>query len=137
MTCGSCAARVQRMLNKTDGVVDAEVNFATGRAQVTLDRPVPAANLQARVEKLDEDTQPYMILGACNPQLAHRALQIEPDIGLLLPCNIVGRADGPGTLVQALDPKVMVTVPGRAELQPIAQEASRRIQAALDTPQGR
>jgi len=78
-----------------------------------------------------------VILGACNPQLAHRALQIEPDIGLLLPCNILGRADGPGTLVQALDPKVMVTVPGRAELQPIAQEASRRIQAALDTLQGR
>jgi len=87
--------------------------------------------------KTDGVADAEVILGACNPQLAHRALQIEPDIGLLLPCNILGRADGPGTLVQALDPKVMVTVPGRAELQPIAQEASRRIQAALDTLQGR
>src|SRR6266508_4098310 len=87
-------------------------------------------------DKLGADTQPYMILGACNPQLAHRALQIQPDIGLLLPCNVVVRADGPGSLVQALDPKVMVTVPGRAELEPIAQEAGRRIQAALDTLKG-
>ena len=88
-------------------------------------------------EKLGEDTEPYLILGACNPQLAHRALQIEPAIGLLLPCNVVVRADGPGTLIQALDPKVMVTVPGRPELEPIAEEAGRRIQAALDTLQAR
>jgi cation-transporting ATPase V/Cu+-exporting ATPase len=52
MTCGSCAARVQRVLAKTEGVAGAEVNFATGRAQVTLERPVPAASLQARVEKI-------------------------------------------------------------------------------------
>jgi copper-transporting P-type ATPase V len=50
MTCGSCAARVQRVLAKTEGVADAQVNFATGRAQVTLERPVPATSLQARVE---------------------------------------------------------------------------------------
>jgi copper-transporting P-type ATPase V len=50
MTCGSCAARVQRVLARTEGVADAQVNFATGRAQVTLERPVPAASLQARVE---------------------------------------------------------------------------------------
>jgi cation-transporting ATPase V len=52
MTCGSCAARVQRVLAKIDGVADAEVNFATGRAQVTLERPVPMASLQARVEQI-------------------------------------------------------------------------------------
>jgi cation-transporting ATPase V len=50
MTCGSCATRVQRVLARTEGVADAQVNFATGRAQVTLERPVPAASLQARVE---------------------------------------------------------------------------------------
>jgi uncharacterized protein (DUF302 family) len=90
-------------------------------------------------EKLGEGTQPqpYLILGACNPQLAHQALRIEPAIGLLLPCNVVVRADDFGTLVQALDPKVMVTVPGRAELEPIAEEAGRRIRAALDILQGR
>ena len=52
MTCGSCAARVQRVLAKADGVAGAEVNFATGRAHVTLERPVPAVELQARVERI-------------------------------------------------------------------------------------
>jgi uncharacterized protein (DUF302 family) len=78
--------------------------------------------------------EPYVILGACNPQLAHRALNIERDIGLLLPCNVVVRAaQDATTLVQALDPQVMVAVPERDELQPIADEAGRRIQAALDS----
>ena len=75
--------------------------------------------------------EPYVILGACNPELAHRALEIDPAIGLLLPCNVVVRSDQGRTLVQALNPQVMVTVPERAELQPIADEAARRIQAAL------
>jgi uncharacterized protein (DUF302 family) len=81
--------------------------------------------------KLDEDMEPYLILGACNPQLAHRALGIERDIGLLLPCNVVVRRDGDHTLVQALDPQLMVSLPGRPELQPIADEAGRRLAAAL------
>lgn len=84
-------------------------------------------------DKLGIDTQPYLILGACNPQLAHRALEIEPEIGLLLPCNVVVRAAGDETtLVQALDPQVMVTVPGRADLAPVAEEAGRLLQDALD-----
>ncbi|MFI8852947.1 DUF302 domain-containing protein [Streptomyces sp. 891-h] len=85
-------------------------------------------------EKLGHTMEDYVILGACNPQLAHRALDIEREIGLLLPCNVVVRAAEHGrTLVQALDPNVMVTVPGRTEMQPIAEEATARIQAALDT----
>lgn len=84
-------------------------------------------------EKLGEDMEPYVILGACNPQLAHRALDIERKIGLLLPCNVVVRAAGADrTHVQALDPHVMVSVPEREELRPVADEASDRIQAALD-----
>ncbi len=82
-------------------------------------------------EKLGQEMDPYLILGTCNPELAHRALEIEPAIGLLLPCNVVVRSDGGRTLVQALDPQVMVTVPERTELQPVADEAARRIQAAL------
>jgi uncharacterized protein (DUF302 family) len=82
-------------------------------------------------EKLGEDMEPYVILGACNPELAHRALGIEREIGLLLPCNVVVRADGERCLVQALDPKVIADVPGTAALQPIAEEAGRRIDAAL------
>jgi uncharacterized protein (DUF302 family) len=82
-------------------------------------------------EKLGQEMEPYLILGACNPELAHRALEIDPAIGLLLPCNVVVRSDGGRMLVQALDPQLMATVPERTELQPIADEAARRIQAAL------
>ena len=82
-------------------------------------------------KKLDEDVEPQIILGACNPNLAFRALQAEPGIGLLLPCNVVVRRDGEKTLVQALDPQVMVSLPGRPELQPVADEAAQRLRAAL------
>ncbi|MCY7364019.1 MAG: DUF302 domain-containing protein [Frankiaceae bacterium] len=81
--------------------------------------------------KLDLDMEQYLILGACNPQLAHQALEVERDIGLLLPCNVVVRRDGDRTVVQALDPQVMVSLPGRPELQPVADEAAKRLSAAL------
>jgi uncharacterized protein (DUF302 family) len=82
--------------------------------------------------KLAQDMEPYRILGACNPQLASRALEVERDIGLLLPCNVVVRRDGDRTLVQALDPQVMVSLPGRPELQGVADEAAKRLGAALE-----
>lgn len=82
-------------------------------------------------EKLGEDMEPYVILGACNPQLAHRALDIEREIGMLLPCNVVVRADGGRSLVQALDPNVIADVPGNPALRPVAEEAGRHIDAAL------
>ena len=81
--------------------------------------------------KLGVDVPAQVILGACNPALAHRALGIEPDLGLLLPCNVVVRADDDGTLVTALDPELMVSVPGRPELEPIAAEARDRLTRAL------
>lgn len=81
--------------------------------------------------KLDLDMEQYLILGACNPQLAHQALEVERDIGLLLPCNVVVRRDGDRTVVLALDPQVMVSLPGRPELQPVADEAAKRLSAAL------
>ncbi|MFS8102510.1 DUF302 domain-containing protein [Lentzea alba] len=84
-------------------------------------------------EKLGVEVEPYVILGACNPPLAHRALEVDRMIGLLLPCNVVVRADGDHTLVQALDPALMAEVPEREELRPIAEEAGERIQAALDS----
>ena len=92
---------------------------------------------QAMKEKLGKDIPPYRILGACNPPLAHRALGIDREIGLLLPCNVVVRADGPGhTLVQALDPQVMVQVTGRPELKDVADEAAVRLRTALSTLTG-
>ena len=84
-------------------------------------------------QKLGHDTEPYLILGTCNPQLAHQALQIEPELGLLLPCNVVVRRQAGTTLVHALDPQVMVQVPQQPELQPIADQADQRIRAALDS----
>jgi uncharacterized protein (DUF302 family) len=88
-----------------------------------------AATLKA---KLDVDVPPQVILGACNAPLAREGLQIEPDLGLLLPCNVVVRTDGSGqTLVSSLNPEIMVSVPDRPELQPIAADAKARLQNAL------
>lgn len=81
--------------------------------------------------KLGLDMEDYLILGACNPPLAGRALEADRSIGLLLPCNVVVRRDGDSTLVQALDPGTMVTLTGLPALEPIAAEALSRLDAAL------
>ena len=81
--------------------------------------------------KLGEQIEDYMILGACNPPFAYQALAVDRSIGMLLPCNVVVRAAAEGTLVEALDPQVMVTLTGRPELKPLADEVSRRLAAAL------
>ncbi len=82
-------------------------------------------------DKLGEQIEDYVILGACNPPFAHQALGIDRGIGLLLPCNVVVRAAGDGTVVEALDPQVMVTLTGRPELKPIADQVARRLTDAL------
>jgi uncharacterized protein (DUF302 family) len=82
-------------------------------------------------QKLGKDIEDYVILGACNPPLAYRALQADRQIGLLLPCNVVVRADGGGTIVEALDPQVMADVAGQPGLKDIADEAARHLTAAL------
>lgn len=87
--------------------------------------------------KLDVDVDPQIILGACNPQLAHRALGIDPRIAALLPCNVVVRTDGGGTVVEALDPNLIAQVADNPDLAPIAEEAGRLIVAALDSLKGR
>ncbi|MDR6978400.1 uncharacterized protein (DUF302 family) [Streptomyces sp. 3330] len=81
--------------------------------------------------KLDHDMEDYVILGACNPPLAQRALETDRSIGLLLPCNVVVRRDGDRTAVQALDPSTMVALSEREALRPVAEEAARRLDAAL------
>ncbi|MFD8199938.1 DUF302 domain-containing protein [Streptomyces sp. NPDC059701] len=81
--------------------------------------------------KLDHDMEDYLILGACNPPLAHRALEADRSIGLLLPCNVVVRREGDHTLVQALDPGTMVTLTGLDALESVADEATVRLDAAL------
>jgi uncharacterized protein (DUF302 family) len=86
--------------------------------------------------KLGEDMEDYLILGACNPTLAHRAVNVERRIGLLLPCNVVVRADAAteGTvIVDAMDPQVMVQVSDEPELREVANDAAAKLQAALDS----
>jgi len=84
--------------------------------------------------KLDVDIAPQVILGACRPPLAYAALQAEPSIGLLLPCNVVVRAIDDGTvLVQALNPDIMVSMTGNPNLVAVATDASARLSAALDS----
>src|SRR5215470_3538411 len=84
-------------------------------------------------EKLGEQMEQYVILGACNPPLAHRALSADRSVGLLLPCNVVVRADGDGTVVEALDPRMIAEVAGQPLLKDIADEAAARLRAALGT----
>lgn len=90
-------------------------------------------DVQALRAKLGEEMEDYLILGACNPPLAYRALGVDRRIGLLLPCNVVVRAADGGTVVEAMDPQVMVQIGDRVELTPIADEATARLRAALDT----
>ena len=84
--------------------------------------------------KLDADIAPQVILGACRPPLALAALQAEPSIGLLLPCNVVVRAlDETTTAVEAVDPQMMVSMTDNTKLQGVADEATQRLRAALDS----
>jgi uncharacterized protein (DUF302 family) len=89
---------------------------------------------EAMREKLGAQMPPYRILGACNPPLAHQALQAEPDIGLLLPCNVIVREDSPGKVVVGfLDPQTMVGLVGRDEIRPVADQAEQRLRRACAT----
>ena len=90
-------------------------------------------------DKLDEDMENYLILGACNPPLAHRAIGVDRQIGLLLPCNVVVRSDPDDphtTLVEAMNPQLLVDVTGEPQLQPVAEEVTTRLQAAIDALAG-
>lgn len=89
-------------------------------------------------KKLDVDFQPYVILGACNPPYAHRALTAEPDIGLLLPCNVVVYAPRVGrTVVAALDPVEQLKLSGNPAIEPVAQEVRARLERVIESVVGR
>jgi uncharacterized protein (DUF302 family) len=83
-------------------------------------------------KKIDVDFRPYVILGACNPKLAHKALQGEPYIGLLLPCNVVVQEVEGGTLVSFADPKAMFELVPDAPIEEVATEARRLLENARD-----
>lgn len=83
-------------------------------------------------EKLDVDFRSYHIIGACNPPLAHRALQAELDVGLLLPCNVVVYEDDGGSVVAAFDPVAAMGLADNPGLSEIAREAKERLRRVLE-----
>ena len=89
-------------------------------------------------KKLDVDTRPYTILGACNPPLAHQAFNAEPNVGLLLPCNVVVYAgdDEKQSVVAAIDPEVSLGRVGNDALAPLAAEVKARLSRVLDSVAG-
>ena len=86
---------------------------------------------QTMKDKLGVDGRPHVILGACNPKLAHAALEVEPDLGLLLPCNVVVYETDGGTRVAAVNAGAMLGMVGNERLAPIADEVQTRLDRVL------
>jgi uncharacterized protein (DUF302 family) len=87
------------------------------------------ATLRAR---LGEEMEPYVILGACNPSLAHQALGVEPELGVLLPCNVVVYRSGGETVVSAVDAERMLALVGSTALEPVAAEVRDRLERVVE-----
>ena len=83
--------------------------------------------------KIGVDIEPNLILGACNPRFAHRALQVEPSIGLLLPCNVVIRRTGEVTVVEAINPESLVTLTENPAMTELSQDLATSLAATLET----
>lgn len=83
-------------------------------------------------QKLGVNIDPYLILGACNPPYAHRALELEPDLGALLPCNVVVHVQDGVTRVSAVDPVAMLSIVDNSELGAIADEVRSRVERAVE-----
>jgi uncharacterized protein (DUF302 family) len=86
-------------------------------------------------EKLGVEGEPYLILGACNPPLAHQALQAEPELGVLLPCNVVVYQRGGETHISAIDPERMLSIVDNDEIAPVAAEVKSRLAAVVERAQ--
>lgn len=121
-------------LSRQDAI-DAVTTALAGQGFGVLTTIDVQATLKA---KIGADVEDYTILGACNPALAHQALSPDPEIGLLLPCNVTVRRAGGHTLVQAVDPVELLAMAGDggpqpAELAGVARDASGKLRAALDS----
>jgi uncharacterized protein (DUF302 family) len=116
--------------------VDLEFDEAVARVREELATEgfgiLTEIDVQATLErKLGVRGEPYLILGACNPPLAHRGLEIEPDLGVLLPCNVVVRADRTQVRVSAMEPNAAMRLAANPALAPLAAEARERLERAL------
>ena len=119
------------------GTTDATVEDAVERVRAELKEEgfgvLCEIDVQATLrEKLGVEQEPYVILGACNPSLAHQALSAEPDLGTLLPCNVVVyRRDGE-THVSAIDAERMLSIVGNDDLEPIAAKVRAKLAAVVE-----
>ena len=115
-------------------VIGRVVEELKGEGFGVLTEIVVKATLKA---KLDVEKRPYKILGACNPKLANQAIDAEPDIGLLLPCNVVVREDEDGSIVVAfMDPAAVLGLVGRDELKSLGGEVRAKLERVRDALQG-
>jgi uncharacterized protein (DUF302 family) len=125
--------RLDAPLAEVRGAVDAALKAEGFGVLTEID---VAATMRA---KLSVEMAPYVILGACNPPLAHRAISADPSVGALLPCNVVLRADGARVVVEAMDPQAALGLAGSPEMAAVASEASvrlRRMVAAVEARLG-
>jgi uncharacterized protein (DUF302 family) len=130
MTTTTTSYAITRDLDQPFGEVVARIRqeLATEGFGVLTEIDVQATLKQ----KLDLDVEPYLILGACNPNLASKGLAIEPDLGVLLPCNVVVRRQGGRTHVAAMEPASALKLANNADLEPLAAEAQARITRAVE-----
>jgi len=121
--------------NELGQIVQLQTDFATAVSRVTDALKAEGFGVLTEIDvqstlktKLNVDFRPYKILGACNPGLAYRALTAAPEVGLLLPCNVVvAQVDDQHIQVSIVDPLQMLGFVGRPELTPIAEEAQARL----------
>ncbi len=87
-------------------------------------------------KKLDVDREPYLILGACHPPSAHRALTAVPEVGVLLPCNVTVSVEGGTTVIRAMDPSAVMGLVGAPELASVGEEIGGKLRRVLDACRG-
>lgn len=119
-------------------VLSAPIDEARGRVEAALKEQgfgvLTEIDVRATMrEKLGIEREPYLILGACNPQLAHRALEVDPSVGALLPCNVVLRAEDDRTRVEVMDPGAALAIAPAEGLADVAAEAQQRLRTMIAT----
>jgi len=119
-------------------IVDLEFDEAINKVSAELDAEgfgvLSDIDVAGKMKaKLDKDMPPYRILGACNPALAYQAVSAEPEIGLLLPCNVLVRADEDGAVhVSFMDPQAVLSLVDNPGVGPLASEVKGRLERVLD-----
>lgn len=120
---------MSRTINRDFDEVDKEVRAALAEQGFGV---VTEIDMQATLRnKINVEIDRQTILGVCNPKYAHRALQAEPSIGLLLPCNVVIRRTDAGTVVEMINPQMMAQIVEGPEMAQIADEVTEKLSAAL------